>query len=329
MAELTKLSIRKTTNHGLRTMNYFLGVDAGGTQTKAVLINEKSQILGSVNGGPANYHNIGLGETQKNVSAAILQLLQQTQISFAMLTWATIGITACDTQKDFDRLFEIFSTGSLKALAQKLTVVRDSVVGLFSGTKPPGIVVMCGTGAMVYGINEKGENASAGNWGYFLGDQGSGYMLGKRMFESVIAAYDGRLESTILTQKLEQKINVHSAADVLDWYNDTKPSVHIISDFATLVLTSAEQGDEVSKQLLDVTVSELGRATLAVIKRLYMQDEAVRIVLGGGVFESKYFRTLFEGYITALIKRARVIRPLVSPAVGAAIMAKHEWEKNK
>lgn len=310
-------------------MNYFLGVDAGGSKTKAVLIDDASHILGTINGGPANYHNIGLSEAQKNVVSVVTQLLQQTQISLEMLTWSTIGIAACDTKKDYERLFGAFSTGTLSILSQKLTVVRDSVVGLFSGTKPPGVVVICGTGSMVYGINAGGEKDAAGNWGYFLGDRGSGYMLGKRMFESVVAAYDGTREATTLTQKLASKINAASPEAILDWYNDTKPSVQIISDFAPMVITAAEQGDIVAKQLLDETIEELGIAAVAVIKKLKMESEAVRIVISGGVFESKYFRTLFEGYITALIKRARVIRPLVSPAVGAAIMAKHEFEKRQ
>jgi N-acetylglucosamine kinase-like BadF-type ATPase len=115
----------------------------------------------------------------------------------------------------------------------------------------------------------------------------------------------------------------------MDWYNDTRPSVREVSDFAPLVIAAAEEGDEIAKQLVDQTVAELGKAVSAVIRKLKMEDEATRVVILGGLFESKYFRAVFEGHVTALVKRVRIIKPLVDAAVGAAIMAREEWRSHQ
>jgi len=310
-------------------MNYFLGVDAGATKTKAVIIDEHSNILGEAEGGPANYHNIGIVEATTNVVATIGQLLEKTKLTPDALSWVTIGIAACDTQKDYDLLLSKFTTGPMQPVAEKITVINDAKIGLYSGTLPPGIVVVCGTGSNVYGKNSQGIGAMAGNWGHFLGDKGSGYNLGQRMFQAVVAAYDGTGEETKLRSRLEKRLNITSPRDILDWYNDTQPSVHLISDFAPTVLECAEEGDEVSKELVEKTITELGKALSEVIKKLKMENEAIRIVTCGGLFESKYFRALFEGHVTALIKHARIIKPLVTQAVGAAIMAMHTWEKTQ
>ena len=41
--------------------------------------------------------------------------------------------------------------------------------------KQQGVIVISGTGAIVYGINANGDEARASGWGYLLGDEGSGY----------------------------------------------------------------------------------------------------------------------------------------------------------
>lgn len=311
-------------------MNYFLGIDAGATKTKTVIIDENSKVVAEVLGGPANYHNIGITQTVANVTQTINEAIDAAKIKLSVIDWSVIGISACDTEKDHQVLLKGFSSGYLETWKDKLTVVNDTKIGLYTGTMPPGIVVVCGTGCNVYGKNAHGQGAMVGNWGHFLGDKGSGYNLGKRMFEKVVAAFEGTGDPTLLMSKVEQKLSCRSPQDLMDWHNDTKPSVHEISDFAPLVIEAAEEGDDVAKQLIDDTVAHLGKAVMAVVAKLRMENEYNRVVIVGGLFESKYFRGVFEGHITALLKRARIVKPLVTTAVGAAILAKNKWEaKNK
>lgn len=308
-------------------MNYFLGIDAGGTKTKAVVIDEDSKLLSEANGGSANYHNIGLEKTSQTVISTLKQAVKQANLSPDQISRCVIGIAGCDTQKDYQQLFKAFTSEQMVNFAAKLTLVNDTKIALYSGTLPPGIVVICGTGCNVYGINSHGDETFAGNWGYLFGDKGSGYNLGKRMVEKVFEVLDGRLENSLLVDKLKTKLDFNSPEDLVDWRVEKKPSVKNISDFAPLAISAAEEGDEIAKDLVDETVSELGRAVLAVVKKLKVENEYNRLVTVGGLFESKYFRGVFAGYVTALLKRVRIVKPLVSIAVGAALMGRHEFGK--
>lgn len=308
-------------------MPYFLGLDAGGTKTRAVVIDENSKIIAEARGGPANYHNEGIDTVVKNVVEVIQKTLNQMALTLSDTAHTTIGITACDTPFDYELLLNALTSDGLAALKDKLTLVNDTKIGLWCGSRPPGIVVIAGTGSNVYGINDHGEEAMAGNWGHFLGDKGSGFQLAKRMFQAVIESYEGMGLQTVLTQKLLDKIGVGTIVEMVDWCNRQKPSVHEISDFAPLVIEAAEQADEVAKQLLDSTITELGKAIKSVVTKLKMQDEYNRILVVGGLFESKYFLALLEGHVTALFSHVRIVKPLVPAEVGAALLAKEEWEK--
>lgn len=308
-------------------MNYFLGVDAGGTKTIAVVMDEASKIIGEAIGGSGNYYNIGLKKVKQNVYQTIENALSKSLLKIDQISWCAIGIAACNTKKDYQGLFKTLTTDELAYLQKKITVVNDTIIGLYSGTLPPGIVVICGTGSNIYGINAHGEEALAGNWGYFLGDKGSGYIIGQKLFQAVVEAYDGIRNSTSLTEKLKNKIGAISSDHIYDWINDHRPTVRQVSDFAPVVIEAAEEGDEISKKIIDEAIREIGKALMAVVRRLKIESEYNRVVTVGGLFESKYFRGVFEGHVTALLKRVRVVKPLVSPAVGAAIMAKQEFEK--
>lgn len=310
-------------------MPYFLGIDAGGTKTRAVIVDENSKILTSVVGGPANYHNTGLEQVTTNVYRTVEEAVSKGMLQYEDITHATIGITACDTPTDYAALFGALTSNGLAFLKDKLTLVNDTKIGLWCGSRPPGVVVIAGTGSNVYGINARGEEAMAGNWGHFLGDKGSGYQLAKRMFQAVIEAHEGLGPETTLTQRLLGKLGVATVLEMVDWGNQKKPSIHEISDFAPLVLEAAEGGDEVAKQLVDTTITELGKALKTVVTRLKMETEYNRIVVVGGLFESKYFLALLEGHVTALFSHVRIVKPLVPAEVGAALLAKEEWGKKE
>lgn len=53
-----------------------------------------------------------------------------------------------------------------------------------------GIIVISGTGAIVYGITQQGERHRIGGWGHILGDPGSGYEIGLHTLQTVMKSYD-------------------------------------------------------------------------------------------------------------------------------------------
>ena len=67
------------------------------------------------------------------------------------------------------------------------------------GEADAGVVLVSGTGSIAYGVNRHGVAARAGGWGSSLGDEGSGYWIGRRALAAVVRDADGRGPRTALT----------------------------------------------------------------------------------------------------------------------------------
>src|SRR5438128_1339137 len=77
------------------------------------------------------------------------------------------------------------------------------VLALVAGAQDaPGIVIVSGTGSIAYGRNANGEAARAGGWGHMIGDEGSGYWIGREALTAVMRAADGRGPATGLSDDI-------------------------------------------------------------------------------------------------------------------------------
>src|SRR5204863_821295 len=91
----------------------------------------------------------------------------------------------------------------------RILVVNDALIALVAGAGDnPGIVVIAGTGSIVYGRSAAGEAARAGGWGHMIGDEGSGYWIGREALAAVMRAADGRGPSTALTAEILRHFGV-------------------------------------------------------------------------------------------------------------------------
>src|SRR5206468_5667535 len=115
-----------------------------------------------------------------------------------------LGIAGVDRQHEADTITAIMRRIGLRS---RVLVVNDALIALVAGARDdPGIVIISGTGSIVYGRNLRGEAARAGGWGHMIGDEGSGYWIGREALAAVMRAADGRGPGTRLT------------ADVLDLF---------------------------------------------------------------------------------------------------------------
>ena len=90
----------------------------------------------------------------------------------------------------------------------------------------PGVVVIAGTGSIAYGRNERNQAARAGGWGYMLGDEGSGYWIGRAALRAVLREADRRGPATQLTGLLLNYYGVARAQDLIHqvYHGTLRPS---------------------------------------------------------------------------------------------------------
>jgi N-acetylglucosamine kinase-like BadF-type ATPase len=294
-----------------------LGVDGGGTKTVCVALDSNRQIVGEGRSGSSNPHSVGEAVAQANLCAAIDAALR----SAGRLPVAAV----CAGLSGVDRPAErALVTGWLAGLlpAAAVEVHNDALVALASGTDGEffGVVVISGTGMIVYGVNRAGERRRAGGWGALLDAHGSGYAMGVAALQRVARAADGIDPPTALSAALLGHLGLAEAQQLIPWaYADLTWAR--FADLAPLVVRCAEAGDGAAVAIIEETGAALATAVGAVVRGLGLAGQPFPLVLAGGNLQHAAVRSALERHLSGVAPRATVVSPTLSPAVGAALRA--------
>lgn len=216
-------------------------------------------------------------------------------------------------------------------LAEEFILVPD-VALLVAGASSDGtgIALVAGTGSIAWGIDCQGRVARAGGWGYFLGDEGSGYWVGRQALGAVVRAADGRDQATALTEAVLAKLGLSCPEDLRDWVPELVAKPSLVAQLAPLVFRCADAGDVISERILQTAIEALAELTITVARKLFGPTEVWRIALAGSVLQHEpAFRQRIIGRVAELL--GSPVEPvLVEPLQGAArlaeeVLARRRW----
>ncbi len=306
-------------------MKYFLGVDGGATKTEAVIIDEQEKILGRAFGDSVNRHEIGVEQMKKNIEGTIKNALSQAKIDIDEVGFTVLGLAGKDTREDELTLTEIADLLMEGSLADKVKVLSDVEIAYKSCIDQDyGIVIIAGTGSNCFGQGKNEEVAWAGDWGYLLGDQGSGFALGLGALKRVMREFDGRGVATALTQMVLEKLALTDPLDLVGFAYQTPVPVKEIASLAPLVFSASEQGDKTAQDLVNKLIIEMVLSVQAVARKTNLTDEEFELGLVGGIFKENLVIKLLEREIKKILPKAKIVLPGIAPAMAAAKMAKEE-----
>jgi N-acetylglucosamine kinase-like BadF-type ATPase len=296
---------------------FVLGIDAGGTKTVALLADQDGQVLAEARGPGANLQAAGELEVEK-----VLHLVMDEAIGDRPITPAAIclGIAGVDRDEDIAVVSAIMRRIGYKA---RVLVVNDALVALVAGTgSAPGIVIIAGTGSIAYGRNGTGQAARAGGWGYVLGDEGSGYWIGRLALRAVVREADGRGAATRLTPLVLRHFAVSRPQELVRevYHRQLRPPA--IAALARHVQAAADEGDAIASRILELGADELTKSAESVTRQLGMSGTSFAFVLSGGIFSA--VPTLARALARRLPAVARHSRTQLldrEPACGAVALA--------
>ncbi|MFN2387278.1 MAG: N-acetylglucosamine kinase [Thermoanaerobaculia bacterium] len=302
-------------------MRHVLGIDAGGSKTRALVADETGRILGGSRGGGANLRTHGELEVEK-VLHGIVEEAEAEAGSRADAV--AIGIAGADRPEDHAVLRGILRRIGFKS---RVVVTNDARVAFVAGSPGRvGVALVCGTGSIAWGQNRAGEIARAGGWGWHLGDEGSGFWIGVRAIREVLRGVDGRAPRTSLEQPLFDHFGIAEPGQILHAVYDEEFPRHHVSLFAVRVEEAALAGDAVAARTLRSAAEELALAARSVIGRLRLEEDAYDVILSGGTFAA--VPTLAHNVEEILRSpRARVLRLAEEPASGAVKLALEELKR--
>jgi len=288
---------------------WVIGIDGGGTKTRAAIADTRGQVAAIMTGDASNPLSRPWTDVEQTLRELIEALLRSVEAGSEDVAALYLGLAGADRALVANQIASAFG----QEWQGRLFVDNDATAALYAGTwGEPGIVLIAGTGSIAYAIDRHEQRHRAGGWGYLLGDEGSGFDLGKQAVVAVLRAFDGRGEATSLTEALLAQYAIRSPADAIALiYGSSNPRKEL-ADCSRLVEQAAQGGDAVAMQIIQQAAASLVELVHACQRKL---DEPLPVVLAGGLLSTD------TSLRRELEKTAdfELCVPVVSPVVGALV----------
>ena len=215
-------------------MKVILGIDGGGTHTRASIVAD-GVVIGHGESGSIKRLRVGAEAAEANLRALLKDVFAKAGVN--SVQGACCGVASASLPGIHEWITAVFNDFGV----ERSEVVGDEVIALdaaFHGG--PGILQIAGTGSNTIGRAADGSRESAGGWSSRLGDEGSGYWIGTQSLRRALHAYD-REEPTMILKRVGE---IWGTPDIDDLINvgDGTPA----PDFAALapvIYELAEAGD--------------------------------------------------------------------------------------
>ncbi len=296
----------------------YLGVDGGQSHTEAIIADERGNILGRGTGGASNHAEIPGGRERlrnailKSVGEALRNSNSKFQIS-DLFASAHFGMTGGAEYKEAI-IGEIIR-------ADYFTVGHDAPTALFGATAgKPGIVVIAGTGSVVFGINDGGETARTGGLGYLFADEGSGFGLAAQTIRLAIKEHDNIIENDGLLELVLKFFGKNEIRQITDDFYNGKISRDEIAKLARHAHDAAQNGNDTLKREISAGIEVLVKNVKSVADKLNFRD-GFPVSGVGGMFRGTLFKQTFVTVLKDKVPFADFTEPCFGPATGALLVA--------
>lgn len=268
----------------------FIGIDGGGSHTRALAIDAQGHPLGSYTVSGCNPHNIGFLNAGDRINEAVSHTLESLNANVTEIRSVFCGVAGIRNSEEQADLAESLSrfqwacNGFLK-IDTDLSIAYEAALGDL-----PGICLIAGTGAAAIAKGHRGEFHSASNRlpnGY---EPGSGYGVGM------------------------DAIN----AGIVEVTSDSRDD---ISNIARSVISLTHEGNLQARKTIDLNTDSLIQL-IAKVRAQSGLNEDFSIVITGGLGGSEtLYRMMIVEKLTALFPQAKIHTPLMSPVEAAAVFA--------
>lgn len=266
-----------------------LGGDLGGTSTRIVIADSTGNVVGrgAAAGGNPTSHPVSAAANFGQALHAALAGLDAGAVRAGVVGMAG-GVALA--RPDVAAQFEAAWTGA--GLRIPPEYIGDLEVAFASGTpEPDGTVLIAGTGSNAGLVRNHQLQRTSGGHGWLLGDDGSGFWLGREAVRSVLQTLDlqeplGLLEQAVVRSILPEH-DEHAAGrregydalrdDLIRTVNSRPPV--LLAELAPTVIAAYGQHDETAQAL----VKRAAELLIETVDRLKPDSDHGPIVLAGSV----------------------------------------------
>ena len=301
-----------------------LAFDGGSTKTDVVLVSHGGTVLGRARVGPSNHQLVGLEGMVGALTEAVDALTADARMSstpFPLCPTGVYCLAGIDLPVDEERL-----APAIDALGwtERIILRNDTFAVSRAGTTARwGIGIVCGTGMNCAAVGPDGRTVRFPALAELSGDFApGGSWLGVRALGLALRANDGRGDATLLSERVPAHLGTPDAeAALTGLYTGAIPYARLF-ELARVLLDAAADGDAPARQAADTLADEIATFVRAAVVRLDLQNEAVEVVLGGGIFDTTdvAFHARVAAGVHAAAPRATLVHLDAPPVLGAALI---------
>lgn len=297
-------------------MAYYIGIDGGGTSTVGC-IGTATSIIKTITKGSSNYKGSGREAAERNITSLILELTQD--INPHDVQAICFGGAGVDSPADVLVFKEIIEA---LRITDKILIVNDAKSGLVGAVNDyAGAVVISGTGSILYGIDENGKDYRVGGWGHIIGDEGSGYALGRETLTLLSKDFDGMLKESSFVKAIKEHYEIHSKESLINFVYNENTGKATIASLAKIAVSYYEK-DNYAKEIIDKEIDLLVEQVTQLYKN--MGEEPMKLAtIGSLLTKSEIYRKQFIESLGRKVPSIDVICAINSPEVGAYKLALH------
>jgi glucosamine kinase len=278
----------------------FIGIDGGGTGSRAVLADHKGNILGRGTSGAANIMT-DPEQSVHHIMEAVQAAFHAAELDTSLYAQSSVilGLAGANIASARNAILKQMPFSHVDIVSDGLIALQGAL-GDENGT-----VVILGTGS-AFITRMDGNISWRGGWGFQLSDLGSGARLGRSLLQEVLLSYDRIIASSPLTEHVLAQFGTEPA-QLVEFSKTARPSAY--AAFAPDVFHYADQGDQVALRVIEQGAHDISQTLHVLIK-----EGTTQISLLGGL------APLYKKYLPAE-QQAFIVAPKAEALDGALQLA--------
>lgn len=292
-------------------MKYAAGIDGGQSSTVAVVGDERGRILASGRAGPAD--EIGVEPDSLRLHGALRAALDDARARAGLPEETIFAAIVAGVSGYRGRVY-----GRAPELpTERFVLTHDAPIahaGALGGQA--GVVVISGTGSVIYASDERANAQTLGGWGFLFGDEGSAFWIAREALARLMRAHDEDDPAFASEMRAAfEFFDVRSLRELAHaFYHGTLPRDRIAA-FAPAALRFGSFG---------AIADEGADRLVALVRRAIRAGAPGRVALIGGTFADTGFRDRVSAGIREAVAGAQIVQARHQPAEGALLLAYRE-----
>lgn len=284
----------------------YLGIDGGGSKTRALLVDAGGKQLGYAESGPSNLNGYDEATVRASLFAVIDQCLQAVDSSPSSTCLGLAGASSPRMKQKLLAMLEPLKLGNLLVT----TDAEIALEGAFFGNA--GILLIAGTGSVCFGKSASGKIHRTGGWGWLADDAGSAGWIGQRTLAAALQQNDGRRQGHQLRDAVFALLGIESNEAI----NPTlyQPLLHPsqLARLSQIVFELAQVGDASAGKIRQSALDELEKLVRATAEKL--DGPKTPVAVSGGLLSHN---PVFQNDLTSQLSGFEIIEPAATPVAGA------------